>query len=241
LKLTGQLRHFYEDFRAGVRYAAQAREFVALLALFALAHLCWGVKDVIAIAIVTKHLQQPANSAGLYMGTAALAEVVGGVLIVRGLLKTQQNNIPGISSAVALLACTFLGTGLSTNVPAVFGLKFCEGLMSVVVGVLCHNLLVLRTPENLRGRLAGIVGTVTTSCLICGKVLAGVWQDQFGVANLYTFTGGGILLVIGIFYFLSVVRKKHALRSCRVGAKAERTLVSELAGNGYLERSSDSV
>jgi MFS transporter, DHA3 family, macrolide efflux protein len=211
LNLRGLLRPLWQDLRDGARYAVQGHEFVALLTLFALAHFCWGVKDVVAFAIVTKYLHEPINFAGLYMATAAVAEVVGGILIAQGLLKTQESNISGISLAVALLSGTFLVTGLTVNVPVVFGLKFCEGLMSVVIGVLCHNLLILRTPEHLRGRLAGIVGAVTASCLVGGKVLAGVWQDKYGVASLCIFTGGSVLLAVGTFYFFPLLQGRETL------------------------------
>ncbi|MBD2535933.1 MFS transporter [Nostoc flagelliforme FACHB-838] len=196
---TEKKYNFISDILEGIKYIINNEEYKTIVIFYTLAHVCWGLKDVIALAIVEKQLKLPLEWTGLYMATSTIAEIFASILIAHGLINSTSNSIQKIESGICLLSLSFVGTSLSSSPLIGFSFKFSEGFASAITGVICHNILLLRSPQNLRGRLSGIIGMLTNLSLLGGKLLAGIFSDLFTPQAVCGWVGGAVFIVTIIF------------------------------------------
>jgi|GEM_PF-3552079 len=199
------------DASTGVKFAFGNRAFLAVILLYAAAHVCWGAGSMAMYSLVAG-LGEGLEGIGRYQAVQTVAELVAGLGIYLG--KVTERAIP---LSLALLAVSFIGAGAVTHLPVsqslqvligARGLKATEGVASNFVGNLLEIKALKLSPEALRARLRGFIGLSTLVFNLLGKTFALVLlQLKLGAPAVYIATG---ILALGIMFVAQWVGRGQA-------------------------------
>jgi len=101
---------------------------------------------------------------------------------------------------VVALALTIMLPALVVWLPLVVAVKVVEGLASNLLGSVATIVLIFQAPEGLRGRVAGVLFSLTMSVLAMSKLVWGYAIDQWGVVLVYV---GALVVTVVVVFALS--------------------------------------
>ncbi|HEX2419347.1 MAG TPA: MFS transporter [Micromonosporaceae bacterium] len=158
----------------------------AVLALYCAGSLLWGLRDIGTLPVVESRLRLDiADWSGVFAALAIVGEVFGAVLLARYNPDLRTWGVPVAAGLVVVLGATVALPALITWLPLVIGGKVLEGLASNLLGTAATILLVFRAPEALRGRVAGVVFSLTMAVLAASKTASGYLIEHHGVVVIY--------------------------------------------------------
>ena len=196
-------RKFVADLKSGFRYVAQIE----------------GVRDLIVIAAVLNffftpimtlfpfYVENTLKATTDWFGYLVAGVGLGGLLgyIAAGSLKVPGRIWGVLISALLLVFCGMFGALAFTTKPLVaLGMVLVAGFASGMLNIRIMTVVQLTTPANMRGRVFGLMGTVTGGLSPIAMGLSGVVADLTGqnIPLIYA-TCAGLTAVMSILLGLS--------------------------------------
>ncbi len=195
-----QLNTFKTDLADGFRYVWRRtglRE--AVLASSALAFFTAPVLILIPFYIELV-LKTPHEQVGIWYSALSISLGLGDVL---GYLIISLVSFSGRTRGVLMMVCILLQSagfgvlGFVSNPVVAMGLGFLGGATGAFVGVNMMTILQITTPAEMRGRVLGLMGTISASLAPVASGLAGIVADalQHNIPLIYAFCGGMMTLI----------------------------------------------
>ncbi len=140
---------------------------------------------------VTDVLGKGAAWYGFLLAALSLGSIAG--LLLAGTLRlTGPARARALAAALLLTAASMGGLGLVRSPAAALALMFAAGLLAAVLNVTVVTLLQLATPQELRGRVMGLVMSLASAATPLGMAVGGVLGDLTGKAIPGIYVGVGV-------------------------------------------------
>lgn len=167
----------------------------------------FAAMSVIYPFIINKVLKMTSSQFGILEAFFSIGILTASIIV--GSRKEKNGKISKIASCLLIMGCIFilagvptLGAGIFTITPLLMGynivLLIAMGTVMVMVNTPIMVMLQRNTPDNLRGRLMGILGTLTGGIAPLGIIMAGVAIDR-----VHPFI---LMLLSGIIIILSTLK-----------------------------------
>jgi len=167
---------FKDDTWEGIRHVQGAEGLMGLFFVIALINFFTVPFGVLLPFFVEDTLGSTPAWFGYIIGGMAVGSIIGS--IVAGVLNVApRSKGKAVIAALALLAAGFVAFAYSSGpVVALLILAF-VGVCSGIVGVLITSVIQLSTPTEIRGRVFGLLGTISAGLTPVSLGLAGVVAD----------------------------------------------------------------
>lgn len=146
----------------------------------------------------------------LHVGASGLGWLRAAPAIGAGLMSVwmaHQASIPRggivLLSSVALFGAATIGFGLATAAWLSFLMLFLTGVFDAVSVVLRISLVQMRTPDELRGRVAAVNGLFIACSNQWGAVESGVTAQWFGTVPSVVIGGAATIVVVAVMWTAS--------------------------------------
>ncbi len=139
---------------------------------------------------VTDVLHKGAAWYGFLLAALSLGSVVG-LLLTGSIRLAGHGRARMLGGALLLTALSMGGLGLVRASAAALALMFAAGLLAAVINVTVLTLLQLSTPQELRGRVMGLVMALASAATPLGLAVGGVLGDLTGKAIPAIYVGVG--------------------------------------------------
>jgi DHA3 family macrolide efflux protein-like MFS transporter len=140
---------------------------------------------------VTDILGKGAAWYGFLLAAVSLGSIVG-LLLTGGIRLTGRGRARMLGGTLFLTALSMGGLGLVRASAVALALMFVAGLMAAVINVSVLTLLQLATPQELRGRVMGLVMALSGAATPLGLAVGGVLGDLTGKAIPAIYLGVGV-------------------------------------------------
>ncbi|MCL5996766.1 MAG: MFS transporter [Chloroflexi bacterium] len=173
---TGQLRTFWHDLVKGFRYVWSThglRELVLVSALLSF----FTVPVIMLLPFyVEDHLKATVDWYGFLMAAYSIGSIIGYILV--GSIRISGKNRSRLMVVFIILESIGYGLlGLTTSPLAAVALAFLGGCVSGFVTIIITTLLQITTPGDMRGRVFGLLNTISGSLSPIALGLTGVVTD----------------------------------------------------------------
>ncbi|GAA3206842.1 hypothetical protein GCM10010468_22540 [Actinocorallia longicatena] len=156
----------------------------AVLGLFLLGQLVWGMRDIGILPLVRDVLRlDTAHWTGLFAAVGLCGEVVATAVFAWRDPRPGRAARPWLAALTVLLAVSVALPVMATG-PAVPA-KFLDGVASCLLGGGAMLVLVMSAPPDLRGRTAALVGGLGMAVLAGSKLVLGLLMARYGVVPVY--------------------------------------------------------
>lgn len=172
-----------------------------VLALYCLGSILWGLRDIGTLPVVEQRLGLDiATWSGAFAAIALVGEVLGAAVLAWHNPDVRTHGLQIVGGLVVALALTIMLPALVVWLPLVVAVKVVEGLASNLLGSVATIVLIFQAPEGLRGRVAGVLFSLTMSVLAMSKLVWGYAIDQWGVVLVYV---GALVVTVVVVFALS--------------------------------------
>lgn len=203
--LTGSRSSWSADFLVGVRFLWGEKGMLSMILVFSLIN---GINDVEAVltpVLARSVLHLSAVAFGLlasFFGVGAL----GGALVMGLFGQHLRHRAAAICSSLALFGLAIVGMGLALNAVALYVAYLVTGATFIVAEIASSTLWQQIIPNEMRGRVLGVMATLATGMNPLGLLLAGVLGQAFGVRQGLWIGGGAIVALSALAFLLPMVR-----------------------------------
>jgi len=190
-------RKFKEDTWDGVRHVQGAEGLKELFLVIALINFLTAPFGVLLPFFVEDTLGSTPAWFGYIIGGMAIGSIIGSV--AAGVLKLRPRNKGKIViAALTLLAAGFVAFAFSSSPLIALLILAFVGLCAGVVGVLITSIIQVSTPSEIRGRVFGLLGTISAGLTPISLGLAGVIADLLdrNIPLIYVTSGLCVLVLM---------------------------------------------
>jgi MFS family permease len=160
--------------------------------------------NVVEIFLVTDDLGASAAIYGVTMAAMMLGQIVGPV--VAGQVSTDVRRVVWTGVSAGALGVLVTGIGLSPSVWLVIPLFAVCGVAAGALNTLISTMIVMRSPEHMRGRVLSTLTGTARGCSVLAMVLGGLSGQLLGARTTFVVCGLLSVLVAAL-----VVRSKSGL------------------------------
>jgi MFS transporter, DHA3 family, macrolide efflux protein len=117
---------------------------------------------------------------------------------------TGESRSKTIVAGILTLSLALIGLGFTKQAYVALALMTLLGLATVLVGILTVSVVQMATPSEMRGRVFGLLATLTQGLSPIALGLSGVIADQLGPSQIgwiYTISGGIALAIASVLSF----------------------------------------
>lgn len=188
------------EFTAGFRFIWNTKGLFAIILLFSLTNALNDVEAVLIPLLAHNVLKLSAAQFGLF-GTFAAIGTFSGAFIVNVLGDRIRYHSLIICGGMLLFGLVIIGMGLAQEAWQLYLLYIIFGLTFIIPDLLSSTLWFSAIPEDLRGRVFSVLGTIATSLNPLGLIFAGVLGSVYGVrAGIWI--GGGAIVVVSLLVLI---------------------------------------
>jgi len=144
---------------------------------------------VVEVFLVRDALHASASAYGLGELAFGIGSVLAGVLVAR--VATDAGRLRTIVGGFALTGLVCVGIGLAPSLAVYWALLVFLGLTNAAANGCLGPIVVLRTPEHLRGRVVAVVSGVVSAASVISLVAGGFVGTRLGPRT--TFVAAGLL------------------------------------------------
>lgn len=134
---------------------------------------------------------------GLLRSAPALGAVLTAVLVARRPIERHAGAI--LLCSVGVFGLSIIGFGLSRNLWVSLGMLFILGASDMVSVVIRRVLVLVKTPDAMRGRVSAIESVFIGASNELGEFESGVTAAWFGVVPAVVLGGLGTLTIVGLW------------------------------------------
>jgi MFS family permease len=195
------LQKFKIDTLDGFRFLKTMPGMPALLLMSAIMGFFMAPLGVLLPFFVEDTLGSTADWFGFMMAGLALGVMLGGILAGTFSIKAELKGKIVISGSI-LVSILYAGFGYSETALIGVLVMFCLGLIEGGVGVLITSAVQLGTPPNMRGRVFGLMTTLSVALAPVSMGLAGVVVDLLdkNIPLIFAISGCCVLLSVPVFF-----------------------------------------
>lgn len=201
----GDAPDFKTTFVEGYRYTRQTPLLWTIMLMAAGATLAFGPGPVLLAVLADEELMVGAAGYGA-LNVAADVGLLVAVLVLGQLGSRIHRGLVAVSGYTGMGIATVL-LGLAPNLAIALGVAGLRYGLNMIAFIPQRTLLQTHTPDKMRGRVFGFLGTVAEAPRLISLPLAGWLIDVFGARIIYAGTGIWLVLV-GIAGFLSATLRK---------------------------------
>jgi len=188
------LRKFKSDTWEGVRHVQGTDGLKGLFFVIALINFFTAPFGVLLPFFVEDTLGSTPAWFGYIIGGLAVGSIIGS--IAAGVLNVApKNKGKVVIAALSLLAAGFVAFAYSSGPAVALLILAAVGLCSGIVGVLITSVIQLSTPTEIRGRVFGLLGTLSAALMPISLGLAGVIADLLNRNIPLIFMASGLCLL----------------------------------------------
>lgn len=157
---------------------------------------------------VTDVLGKGAAWYGFLLAALSLGSIAG-LLLTGSIRLAGQRRAQVLGGALFLTALSMGGLGLVRSSAVALMLMFVAGLMAAVINVTVLTLLQLATPQELRGRVMGLVMALASAATPLGLAVGGVVGDLTGKAipTIYVGVGAAAAATAAVAFLVPAFRE----------------------------------
>jgi DHA3 family macrolide efflux protein-like MFS transporter len=194
---SAAFQKFKGDTREGLRYVQEAEGLMGLFLVIALINFFTAPFGVLLPFFVEDTLGSTPAWFGYIIGGMAVGSIIGSVL-AGALNVAPKNKGKVVIAALSLLAAGFIAFAYSSGPVVALLILAVVGLCSGIVAVLITSIIQLNTPTEIRGRVFGLLGTLSAGLTPISLGLAGVIADLLdrNIPLIYMASGLCILLLM---------------------------------------------
>jgi len=194
---SAAFRTFKSDTWEGVRYLREAEGLKGLFFVIALINFFSAPFGVLLPFFVEDTLGSTPAWFGYIIGGMAVGSIIGS-MVAGALNVAPKNKGKAVIGSLSLLAAGFVAFAYSSGPVAALLILAAVGLCSGVVSVLITSVIQLSTPTEIRGRVFGLLGTLSAGLTPISLGLAGVIADLLdrNIPLIYTASGLCLLLLM---------------------------------------------
>ena len=212
-------RRLQREWQDGIAVIRHNRAVAILVGLRSISYLGEGVMGVIFVVWVSDVLGGGPREVGWFMSAQAVGGLAGGLVLGYAGARLSTVQLLGVGSIIFGLLDLAL-----FNYPRVFSgvwiglvLIMLVGLPTIGFGAAFATLLQRTVRDNHRGRVFGLMGTISALLMLAGTVIAGILGDAVGPTALLTIQGGSYVL-LGV---LALALLPAALATTQVGQSSQ--------------------
>jgi MFS family permease len=188
-----------KDLIAGLRFVARHRIVLGALSLDLFAVLLGGAVALLPV-FARDVLHVGPSGLGLLRSAPALGATLVGVLLAHRPLERQVGRV--LLACVFLFGCATIVFGLSRSYPLSLAALLIAGAADMISVVVRQTLVQLRTPDEMRGRVAAVNVLFVGASNELGEFESGLTAAWLGVVPAVVFGGAGTCLVVLIWLLL---------------------------------------
>lgn len=198
-------RKTFEAVAEGLKYVFETKEVLAALSLDLFAVLFGG-----AVAMIPVFAKDILHVGPIGFGWLNAATDIGSIIMVIALTISPMKKMQGIKllMAVAGFGACIIVFGLSTLYWLSFIALLISGVLDGVSVVVRGNIVQLKTPDALRGRVMSVNSMFINSSNEIGQFESGVAAKLMGVVPSVVFGGCMTILVVAVTWFKAPTLKK---------------------------------
>ncbi|WP_281541678.1 MFS transporter [Maribacter aestuarii] len=199
----------FESLRAGLQFVFRTKAVFGALTLDMIAVLFGG-----AVALLPIFAQDILHVGSEGFGVLRAAPAVGASIMMLGSTRFPLHKNAGkkLLWAVAAFGVCIIAFGLSTYFWLSVIALFLSGAVDGVSMIIRQTILQLKTPDNMRGRVASVNSMFVGSSNELGAFESGVTAKLMGTVTAVVFGGTMTLLTVGITAFVSPSFRKLDLQ-----------------------------
>jgi len=179
----GEPTSLREDLRSGYRFLASDRGLRKLFVTFAIVGAASGLVQPLEIFVVTERLGLPKESLQWFAAADGVGLLLGGVLAAAVPRLTNAKRL--LPAALLFLAVTFFVEAASVWPLLTGTFRFLNGILLAIVNTAVGSYVVSRIPEEMIGRVNGIVTPLFMGAMLIGTSLSGALTGQLGLLPVY--------------------------------------------------------
>ena len=199
---------FKNDFKQGIKFIWHKKELRDILILFALINFLDTPFLILLPFLVEDILKVSSAWYGYLIGFFGLGAISG--FVITDLIKIPKK-IKALFILINLivLSVIFAYVGYINNLLIAVIVAVVFGFLSAFFDLLTDTAILYHTPTNLRGRVFGLVATLSAGLIPLGMSISGIIADLTGHNIPLIFLGAGILHLIMI---IPIFSNKHIWR-----------------------------
>ena len=189
------LKRFFADTGEGLRYVWTRSGLTRFLLVFALINFFLNPFGVMVPFFVEDHLKTGDQWLGYLLGAFALGNVIGLILFNALQLGPRAQGL--------LLTLIPMSLGLIYGLMGIFLIPVVALLLMLSLGVLTgifnlamETIMQVRTPSEIRGRVFGLLGTLSAGLVPISLGLGGVVVDRMGKNIPLIFQACGVMIIV---------------------------------------------
>jgi len=193
---------FKSDTWEGVRHVQRAEGLKGLFLVIALINFFTAPFGVLLPFFVEDTLGSTPAWFGYIIGGMAVGSIIGS--IAAGVLSiAPKDKGKVVIAALSLLAAGFVGFAYSSGPVVALFILAVVGICAGIVGVLITSVIQLSTPTEIRGRVFGLLGTLSAGLTPISLGLAGVIADLLdrNIPLIYMASGLCLLALMPVLIF----------------------------------------
>lgn len=199
---------FWESLVAGLKYVFKAKEILAALSLDMFAVLFGG-----AVALLPVYANDILHVGPEGLGVLRAATFLGTLITLLSLAYFPLRSKPGIKLMVSIIGfgVSIILFGISENFYLSFVCLFFSGVFDGVSVNIRRSILQLKTPDEMRGRVAAVNSMFIGSSNELGAYESGITAKYMGTVPAVVFGGAMTILVVLITWWKAKALKEIEL------------------------------
>jgi MFS family permease len=173
---------------AGAALIARDASLRAIVGLYAAAALVWSVTSVLVVVLALDDLDLGESGVGYLTGVTFIGGLVGAVAAAL-LAGSGRLGTAGLGLGVLAWGAPVAVIGLVLEAPVAFVAFAITGIGGALIEVAAMTLLQRTVPDEVMGRVFGVLETLTVAALALGSALAPVLVSQLGMRSTLIATG----------------------------------------------------
>jgi MFS family permease len=203
--LAGRRSSWSVDFLAGVRFLWGEKGMLGMIMIFSLTN---GINDVEAVltpVLARSMLHLSAVAFGLlgsFFGVGAL----GGALAMGLFGQHIRHRAAVICGSLALFGLAIATMGAAQSAVALYAAYLAAGVTFIVSEIASSTLWQQIIPNHMRGRVFGVMTTISMGMNPAGLILAGILGQEFGIRQGLWIGGAAIIVLSVVGFLLPMIR-----------------------------------
>ncbi|MBC9912187.1 MFS transporter [Chitinophaga varians] len=200
---------FLQGLTSGMRFVWQTKVVLGAMALDMFAVLFGG-----AVAMLPAYATDVLHVGSLGYGLLRSAPAVGALITMFIIAHKPLVNKPGIKllAAVFVFGLTIILFGVSTSFWLSMAALLISGALDGISVIIRQTILQLKTPDDMRGRVASVSSMFVGSSNELGAFESGFMARQLGLVTSVVFGGCVTLAVVATTYVISPAMRKLDLK-----------------------------
>lgn len=201
------MSRFTTELREGLHLIGRSGRLIGLMVLMGLLSIGNGIVNVLLVPFIRGLLGFGAAQFGALLSIQAFGAIAG--TLVLGSLAARWRPRPAIAINLVIAAVLMLAMSQARPFWAVGLLLFAIGPVATFAGVMLQTVLQVSVADRHRGRLFGVVGSVSALGAVIGMVAAALLTDHIAVVGMFMVASA--TFVVAAATALSVLRTSQSI------------------------------